>query len=75
MLRSSLPKTGKGIIRSVGTHESYLAGNERLAEVLCHQAVLEVAVASTPVVSGQEHVPQPEFLGFGFEVIQHLGVC
>lgn len=48
-----------------------------LPQILGHQAIFEVAESGTflEVVLGQEHVPQPKFLRFDFQVFDHLRVC
>ena len=52
-------------------------GGDTFTQQLSHQAVLEIAEASTllEVVLGQEHVPKPKFSGLDFEILDHLWVC
>lgn len=42
-----------------------------LPQILSHQAVLDIAEPGTflEMVLGQEHVPETEFLRFGFQVL------
>lgn len=59
----------RGIVRRLGRHLA-------LAQVLGHQAVLEIREAGAlgEVVFGEEHVPEAEGAGFGFEGFDDRGV-
>jgi hypothetical protein len=54
----------------------YLASHPRLAQVLGHEPVLQVAESSTlfEMRLWQEHVPQPELLRLLLEVLDDLRV-
>lgn len=53
-----------------------LRRGSRAAEVLSHQTILEVGEAGRLLVVAlcEEQVPEPEFAGFGLEVIDNGGV-
>lgn len=71
------PKQSSVYDRNTFRHNSYLGSSSTLAQVLSHQAILQIAEASTllEVVLWEEHIEQAQLFCLVLKILHDLWMC